>query len=156
MQERKILIKKMNEKERKEGKERPQRAAERGGPTIPLGRQIELKVELEDGTIFRHPKKEGSVPVRMIECGGGKLSKYVQVQKQTRGEDGRMAKVASRNFGYGTAAEHRSALKSAVRFRDGLWAEVAAGKDVDQLKAWARDWKDRGSKEKDANAKGQK
>ena len=27
-----------------------------------------------------------------------------------------------------------------VRFRDGLWTEVVAGKGVDQLTKWARDW----------------
>ena len=35
---------------------------------------------------------------------------------------------------------HRAALREAVRFRDGLWTEVAAEKSSEQLKKWVADW----------------
>ena len=134
---------KMNEKERKEPpKERP---VEKGGPTIPLGRQTKLHVELQDGTIFRHPKKEGICVYTKDN------KKCVQVNKQGRDRvTGRKVKIACRHFHFTTAGEQRSALESAVRFRDGLWAEVAAGKSVDQLGKWAKDWEDEHDEKEDS------
>ena len=116
---------------------------EKGGPTIPLGRQIELEVKLEDGTIFRHPKKEGILPKRKSN-----RRMCVSVQKTKRDADtGRKVIVTDRRFYYSNAKEHRAALKAAVRFRDGLWAQVAAGKNVEQLRNWARDWEDKETKD---------
>ena len=110
---------------------------EKGGPTIPLGRQIGLEVKLEDGTFFRHPKKEGIYPTAKIP--GGR--KCVEVKKEGRCTDtGRKILVTKRRFYYNDSAEHRVALGKAVRFRNGLWAEVAAGKSSEQLKKWAADW----------------
>ena len=83
---------------------------EKGGPTIPLGRQIELEVKLEDGTIFRHPKKEG-IPPNGKHCG----KKCVQVYKQGRCEDtGKKFCVACRRFYYETSKEHRVALSTQI------------------------------------------
>ena len=137
------MIKKMNEKERKEPPK--ERVVEKGGPTIPLGRQIELEVKLEDGTIFRHPKKEGIDPSCKFGRKGSKTnSTCVRVRKQMRDENtGRKVEVAAKMFPYNNTDQKRAALESAVRFRDGLWAEVAAGKSVEQLKQWAGDWNEK-------------
>ena len=132
------MIKKMNGKERKEPPKI--RAVEKGGPTVPLGREMKLKVGLEDGTMFRHSKKEGIHPFHK-----NNRRKCVRVQKQARDSiSGRKSHV-SRYFYYGTATEHRVALATAVRFRDGLWAEAAAGKSMGELKKWATDWKEESS-----------
>ena len=143
------MIKKMNEKERKEPPK--ERVVEKGGPTIPLGRQIELEVKLEDGTFFRHPKKEGIDPT--AKHTGGK--KCVKVSKQSRcTETGLKVKIATRRFYYTDSAGHRAALRRAVRFRDGLWAEVAAGKSSEQLKKWVADWtEDKDKKSEDVGKK---
>ena len=109
---------------------------EKGGPAIPLGRQIELEVKLEDGATFRHPKKEGIKPTDKI----GKM-KCVKVTKQGRCSDtGRKTVVATRRFYYNDSAGHRAALEHAVRFRDALWSEIAAGKSTEQLKKFAANW----------------
>ena len=48
---------------------------------VPLGRQIKLEVKLEDGTIFRHPKKEGSNSTDKV---GSMRMKCVSVRKAGR------------------------------------------------------------------------
>ena len=44
-------------------------------------------------------------------------------------------------------------MQKAVRFRDGLWAEVAAGKSSEQLKEWAADWTEDKNKESEDKSK---
>ena len=102
-----------------------------------------MEVELGDGTTFRHPKKEGILPT---DNHSGR--KCVRVLKQGRDKNtGIKYQLTNRYFYYQNSAEYCKALEMAVKFRDGLWTEVAAGKkSVEELKKWAKDWKDEGRK----------
>ena len=87
-----------------------------------------------------HPQRTILITSAMLKKAGRTC---VRVKKQVRDSNtGRRGEAGRRYFYFGTAAEHRTALAEAVRFRDGLWAEAAAGKTVHQLEKWAREWED--------------